>query len=64
MKSSELLLEVNSDPRWQLLIKEVESRRPVIPKYNPNKDNTEDWKHKCALQQGFDLCAQIFGIKT
>lgn len=57
------LLELNSDERFRLLVAHAKKQRPIVPNYDPKSDNTSDWKHKSAMQQGFDLCAQIFGIK-
>lgn len=38
----------------------VESLRPTVPIHDYNSDNTEEWKSKSAMQQGFDLCFTQF----
>lgn len=34
--------------------------RPTLPVWDINQDNTDDWKRKSAMQEGFDLCLAIF----
>ena len=39
----------------------AEETRPNIPPWDvKDPDGVENWKHKSAMQQGFDLCLQIF----
>jgi hypothetical protein len=55
-----ILKELAGDPRWIGLIKAAEKMRPDVPAWNPAEANVEDWKHKSAMRDGFDLCLQIF----
>lgn len=38
----------------------AKDKRPTIPQWDSNTDNTNDWKRKSAMQEGFDLCLAIF----
>lgn len=49
------LKDLRSDPRFQLLIKEIESHRPILPQFDPLKDNTETWKKESGRLEGFDF---------
>lgn len=46
------------------MLEAAKKLRPDLPPWsvdaNNGKDNTDDWKHKSAMQAGFDLCLQIF----
>lgn len=45
------------------LITAAKKMRPEIPQWDSKVDNTDDWKRKSAMQEGFDLCMQIFAPK-
>lgn len=47
-------------PEWLDALDKAKRMRPVIPQWDANQDNTEDWKRKSAMQEGFDLALQIF----
>lgn len=36
--------------------------RPYIPAWDSKADNSDDWKHKSAMQEGFDLCITTLGL--
>jgi hypothetical protein len=55
-----LLRELSGHPEWVGLIKKAQRERPTVPSWDSNQDNTDEWKHKSAMQEGFDLCLQIF----
>jgi len=58
-----ILKDLAGHPDWMALIKAVEQMRPQVPSWDANTDNTEDWKRKSAMQEGFDLCFQAFTDK-
>ncbi len=37
----------------------VAENRPQVLTYDYNNDNTDEWKYKSAMQQGFDLCFRL-----
>lgn len=55
-----LLKEIVSHPEYQRQIKAAKEARPVLPSWDLKEDNTEDWKRKSAMQEGFDLCFAYF----
>lgn len=56
-----LLKELAGHPEYQRLLNIAKESRPELPPWNPNDPTTDnDWKHKSGMQQGFDLCLQIF----
>jgi hypothetical protein len=52
--------ELAGHPEWMRLQKLADHMRPTIPQWDVNEDNTDDWKRKSAMQEGFDLCLAIF----
>ena len=63
MKDS-YLEALRSTLEFQELLERVKAHRPIIPAHSPEMDNTEDWKAKSAMLQGFDLCLTLFGENT
>ncbi len=55
-----LIRELASHPEYVALLKAAKAQRPELPPFNPNEDNTEQWKHVSGMQQGFDLCMAFF----
>lgn len=55
-----LLKELAGHPEWEGLLEAAKRMRPDLPAWDSNKDNTDDWKRKSAMQEGFDLALQIF----
>lgn len=59
-----LLRELSGHPEYVRLLNLAKEQRPVIPPWDLNSPiGVDDWKHKSAMQQGFDLCLQIFTPK-
>lgn len=60
MNRNDFILELNTDPRFVLLVEEILKQRPQIPLHDPVSDNTEVWKAKSAERRGFDIwCAYL-----
>jgi len=57
------LQEKMGDVEYRRLLNAVKGARPVIPAWDAKNDNSDDWKHKSAMQEGFDLCLATFGIQ-
>lgn len=55
-----ILKELAGHPEYMALIAGAKRLRPEVPAWDSKQDNTEDWKRKSAMQEGFDLCLQIF----
>lgn len=55
-----LLRELAGHPEYVALINVAKKTRPELPVWDATKDNTDEWKRKSAMQEGFDLCLQIF----
>jgi len=56
------LYNFKDDPNFQAVLKRILAARPVVPAHNPEKDNTEVWKAKSAMQRGFDIWLSILKI--
>lgn len=56
----DLLADLHQNEIFQQWLKQVRDQRPQPPQWNggKGKDNTEQWKHESAMQQGWDLCYQ------
>ena len=52
---------LRSTAEFQALIVKLKESRPVIPAYNHQPDNTEDWKASSNQRQGFNLCLTLLG---
>ena len=55
-----LLRELAGHPEYMALIKMAKDSRPEVPAWDSRTDNTDDWKKKSAMQEGFDLAMQHF----
>ncbi len=62
--AKELLTIIHSHPYFPELREIIINSRPVVPGYDPREDDqsTIEWKHKCALRDGYDLCLTILNI--
>jgi hypothetical protein len=58
-----LLKELAGHPEYAAMLKKAEREKPPLPQWDPQKDNTEEWKHASAMRQGFELCLLIFSPK-
>ncbi len=38
------LIDLQSDPMFQILVRKLTNERPSLPPFNADKDNTEKWK--------------------
>lgn len=57
MKNEEVFLrQLWEQPIWREMLERIESKKPSIPRYDPKKDNTEEWKHASAIAKGYELC--------
>lgn len=53
-----------ADSMFQQIIKSTKINCPKIPQYNPNSENTEEWKAKSLMKEGYALCFyHITGLK-
>jgi len=57
------LQEALGDAEYRRLLNKAKDARPAVPAWDGKSDNTDDWKHKSAMQEGFDLCLATFGIQ-
>ena len=64
MANADLLEHIKSHPYWPIFEAEIKSKRPMVPNYNPEADNTEQWKSLSAQQKGFDLCCMLLKINV
>jgi hypothetical protein len=55
-----LLKELSGHPEYMRLLRLAEEMRPALPEWDRHNDNTNEWKEKSAMRQGFDLCLAIF----
>ena len=60
---NEFLKQLCENLDYRAAIKEVAQHAPLIPEYNQDKDNVEEWKSKCAERRGFKLCLMHLGFK-
>lgn len=57
------LQEKIGDVEYRRLLNKVKEARPTIPSWDAKTDNADEWKHKSAMQEGYDLCLATFGIQ-
>ena len=50
-------------PEFQLLIDEIKQEKPVIPVYNHDPDNTEEWKANSNILKGYSMVLMYLGDK-
>lgn len=55
-----LLKELAGHPEYVAMIAAAKKMRPDLPSWDASQDNTEDWKRKSAMQEGFDLAMAVF----
>lgn len=58
----EFLTFMKSHPLYEEFMNEVLKHMPEVPSHNPEKDNTEQWKHASAMKAGFELCLTHLGV--
>jgi hypothetical protein len=50
------------DVEFKRFLHRAREARPHIPAWDSKADNSDDWKHKSAMQEGFDLCMTTLGL--
>jgi len=56
--------EIHQHPAFPELLKRIEESRPVLPEFDPLKDNAEQWKHASGMRKGFERCLVQFKIRS
>jgi len=62
--NAEVLAYARSHPFWDEFEKFLLEQRPIVPTFNPDEDNTAQWKHACAKREGFDLALHHLKIEV
>jgi len=57
------LKEIREHPLFPGLLKQLKEQRPVLPEFNPQASNVEEWKRKSGMRQGYDLALALFRIQ-
>ena len=61
------LKELAGHPEYKRLLFLAEQQKPIVPGWEidsvTGKDNSEDWKKKSALREGYELCLLLFTPK-
>lgn len=52
--------EFEGHPAYLAACNIAKSTRPTLPAWDATQDNTNEWKRKSAMQEGFDLCLAVF----
>jgi len=60
---AQLISDLQEHGHYQAFLKEVSEMRPIVPRHDPIKENTEEWKQRSGQQQGYDLFASLLNIK-
>jgi len=50
------------DVEFRRFLNKMKDERPIVPAWDSKVDNVEEWKHKSAMQEGFDLCMTVLGL--
>ena len=56
------LRDIREHPLFPGLLKQLREQRPVLPEFDPQNDNAEEWKQKSGMGKGYDLCLALFKI--
>jgi hypothetical protein len=56
------LQESMGDVEFKRFLHRARESRPQVPAWDSKSDNSEDWKHKSAMQEGYDLCITTLGL--
>ena len=57
---NELLKQLHDQEEWfRSIIEEAYANQPELPTFTPGEDNTDDWKHKSGVRDGFLLALQF-----
>ena len=50
---------LNEQDLFRSLAEHVARQKPELPTFNAEKDNTDEWKRKSGMQDGFDLAFSL-----
>ena len=57
------IAEIQLRAEFPALVDLLSAGRPIVPDYDPVSGNTELWKHKSGMKQGYDLCLALLRIE-
>ena len=57
------LRDIREHPLFPGLLKQLREQRPVLPEFDPQANNVEEWKQKSGARRGYDLCLAIIKIQ-
>jgi len=57
--NKQLLINLHQYPEFQMLVKELNGFRPIVPSYDPKTDNTRDMAFHSTRQQMFDTIMSV-----
>ena len=57
-----LILGIHAHNSFIELKEEFKEKRPIVPAYDWNTNNVEEWKANSLRQEGFDLCLAVLNI--
>jgi hypothetical protein len=57
------IAEIKEHPAFPALVELLEANIPALPEFDPERDNTEEWKQKSGMRKGFVLCLAIMKIR-
>jgi hypothetical protein len=57
------IAEIKEHPVFPALVELLEENIPVLPEFDPERDNIEEWKQKSGMRKGFKLCLAIMKIR-
>jgi hypothetical protein len=58
------LKEIQEHPSFPALMEKINNNLPVIPEFDPQKDNVEVWKQQSGMRKGYVLCLSYFNIRS
>lgn len=50
---------LNEQELFRTLAKDVANKKPILPPFDIQNDNTDEWKAKSGMRQGFDLAFRL-----
>ena len=57
------IAEIKEHACFPALVKRLEENMPVLPEFDPERDNVEEWKQKSGMKKGYNLCLALFNIR-
>ena len=58
------IAEIQEHPMFPALAERLDDNRPVLPKFDPERNNVEEWKEKSGMIRGFNLALALFNIRS